>query len=388
MMVRLLDRIWVRFGLAVAVAIAVTLAVLTTSLLLFWKLEEARFYRTLPAEVRVEYDQLVAQGLDEGPRAMQIYGEYWRGDPWGSERFALLFALMLGLPFGLATGFWVSRLVTQPLASMAEAATRVAVGDFAVRAEGGHARGEMAEMVRDFNHMIDSLEALDRERRMTVASLSHELRTPLAVLSARLHAIVDGVIPGSDEEMKGLLQQSLHLGRLVTDLHTISLVSAGRLSLHSERLDLANLVQEELARFDTRLQEKGFEVDIQLPADAVPVRADLNRMRQIVGNLLENCLRYAVSGRWIGVVLTTRDGQVTLEFSDAGPGLPDTMRERPFQRFPNQPGGRHNGSGLGLSIVQSLVELQGGRVEVGTSARGGACIRIHFALVAEGADVA
>src|SRR5690606_1753986 len=118
------------------------------------------------------------------------------------------------------------RRVMQPLESMAEAANRVAVGDFTVRAHEGQARGEMAEMVRDFNHMIDSLEALDRERRMTVASLSHELRTPLAVLSARLHAIVDGVIPGTEQEMHGLLQQSLHLGRLVSDLHTISLASA------------------------------------------------------------------------------------------------------------------------------------------------------------------
>lgn len=382
-MVRLLDRIWVRFGLTVAVAIAVTLAVLSTSLLVFWRLEEGKFYRALPVEVRVEYDELVAQGLDEGPRAMQIYGEYWHGDPWGSERFALVFALMLGLPFGLATGFWASRLVTKPLASMAEAATRVAEGDLSVRADGGHARGEMAEMVRGFNHMIDSLEALDRERRVTVASLSHELRTPLAVLSARLHAIVDGVIPGSEEEMQGLLQQSLHLGRLVTDLHTISLASAGRLSLHCERLDMVGLVQEELERFGTRLKGKGFEVDIRLPAEAVLVQVDQSRMQQIIGNLLENCLRYAGSGRWIGVVLTAESGRATLEFSDAGPGLPDTMRERPFQRFPNQPGGRHNGSGLGLSIVQTLVELQGGHVEVDTSARGGACVRVHFNLVGD-----
>ena len=71
----------------------------------------------------------------------------------------------------------------------------------------------MAEMVRDFNHMIDSLETLDREQRVTLASISHELRTPIAVLSARLHAICDGVIPVSDEEMRGLLDQSLHLGR-------------------------------------------------------------------------------------------------------------------------------------------------------------------------------
>lgn len=379
-MARVLDRIWVRFGLAMGGTIAVTLLALTVSLLLFWKLEEDRFYRSLPTEIRLEYDQLSAQGLEEGPRAMQIYGEYWHGDPWGSERYALMFALMLGLPFGLAVGFWVSRLVTQPLDSMAEAANRVGVGDFTVRAHGGHARGEMAEMVRDFNHMIDSLETLDRERRMTVASLSHELRTPLAVLSARLHAIVDGVIPGSDEEMRGLLEQSLHLGRLVSDLHTISLAFAGRLSLQCEQIELAGLVQEELERFDARLRQKHFEVDLQLPQRAVTVLADRDRLRQIIGNLVENCLRYAASGRWIGVMLSVEDEHATLEISDAGPGLPMTMRERPFKPFPDETSGRRSVSGLGLSIVQALVELQGGSVSVETSGRGGASIRIRFAL--------
>ena len=126
----------------------------------------------------------------------------------------------------------------------------------------------MAEMVRDFNHMIDSLETLDREQRVTLASISHELRTPIAVLSARLHAICDGVIPVSDEEMRGLLDQSLHLGRLVADLHTLSLASVGRLSLQTRPVDLVALVGDALTSFEARLAEKGFEVDTQLPASA------------------------------------------------------------------------------------------------------------------------
>lgn len=380
-MARILDRIWVRFGLAVAIAIVVTLSVLAITQLLFWKYEEDRFYRSLPTDIRLEYDQLVVQGLEEGPRAMQIYGEYWQGDPWTREYLTLLFTLMVGLPFGLVSGFWVSRRVMQPLESMAEAANRVAVGDFTVRAHEGQARGEMAEMVRDFNHMIDSLEALDRERRMTVASLSHELRTPLAVLSARLHAIVDGVIPGSDQEMHGLLQQSLHLGRLVSDLHTISLASAGRLSLYCEQLDLVPLVAEELERFDARLEEKGFELEAELPQTPACVLVDPDRLRQIIGNLLENCLRYAAQGCWVGVSLELSDGQATLSISDAGPGLPESMRDRPFERFAQEPGSKRHASGLGLSIVQALVEQQGGSVIVGTSKRGGASVQMRFPLV-------
>ena len=160
------------------------------------------------------------------------------------------------------------------------------------------ARGEMAEMVRDFNHMIDSLETLDREQRVTLASISHELRTPIAVLSARLHAICDGVIPVSDEEMRGLLDQSLHLGRLVADLHTLSLASVGRLSLQTRPVDLVALVGDALTSFEARLAEKGFEVDTQLPASAQGklIMADPDRLRQIFANLVENALRHAPAG--------------------------------------------------------------------------------------------
>lgn len=384
-MARILDRIWIRFGLAVGVAIVVTLAVFSVSLLLFWELDESSFYQALPVQVRQEYDELVKKGLEEGPRAMQIYGEYWPGDPWSRERWALLFALMLGLPFGLVTGFWVSRLVTKPLGSIADTANRVAVGDFSVRAHGGYARGEMADMVRDFNRMIDSLEALDQERRTTVASLSHELRTPLAVLSARLYAIVDGVIPGTEDEMRGLLQQSLHLGRLVADLHTISMAHAGRLSLQCEQLDLSQFVGEELERLDARLLDKGFTVlTVQATLQESPamVFADPDRLRQILDNLVENCLRYAASGAWIGIEVRAEQSQIVWRIEDAGPGLPAGMREQPFRRFSQETGSRNHGSGLGLSIVQTLVEQQDGTVNISESLRGGVCVEIRFPVLA------
>lgn len=300
-MARKIDRIWVRFGIATAAIIFFMMALLTTSLLLFWRVEYSDFYQRLPQDVRVEFDDLNDRGLSESPRAMQIYAEYWVGDPIKGEQFSLLLTLIAGLPLGLGASFWVSRLVTQPLGSMAETAKRVAVGDFTVRALPGHARGEMADMVRDFNRMIDSLETLERERSATVASLSHELRTPLTILSTRLHAICDDVIPVSKDELRGLLDQSLHLGRLVDDLHTISMAFANRLSLHYEPLDLAQFIDAELNTYASRLAEQGMELERRIPAslgDAL-VMVDPDRIRQILSNLLENSLRYAHAGKWV-----------------------------------------------------------------------------------------
>ena len=103
-MARKLDRIWIRFGLAVSVTMTLMLAVLAGTQVMFWKIEHREFQQSLPVEVRAELDDLTARGLEDGPRAMQIYGEYWAVDPMRGEKLALLFTVLLGLPLAWRPG--------------------------------------------------------------------------------------------------------------------------------------------------------------------------------------------------------------------------------------------------------------------------------------------
>ena len=243
-------------------------------------------------------------------------------------------------------------------------------------------------MIEAFNGMVDSLETLEAERLATAASISYELRTPLTVLQARLHAICDGVIDGGPAEMKTLLAQVEHLGRLVGDLHTLSMADAGQLSLRRERIDLATLVGEVVDELRPQLQHSQMALSLELPMQdgngSTDIRADADRLRQITTNLINNALRHASSGHWLGVkVQTTQDAQgetwVKLDISDAGPGLAVDLQDRPFQRFAQVPGKRRReGSGLGLSIVKALVTSQGGTVSTGPSERGGALFTVQF----------
>lgn len=386
-MSRGLNRIWVRFGLWIAATVLSTIALLSVCAWAFSSVQYYQFYKTLPGPIQIELDQLNAQDLEDSPRAMQIYGQYWRGDMLFGEQVSLLIGLLVCLPFGLTVGFWVSRYVTRPLASIVEVAQRVEQGDFSARALADGTHGEMGDVVHTFNKMIDSLEELESERRATAASISHELRTPLAVLKARLHAICDGVIPADQAEFRTLLGQAEHLGRLVDDLHTLSMTEADQLSLEKHRLNLSELVGDTLAQLQPQLQAAHMQVELSLPAgDAESdIRADPDRMRQIVSNLVSNALRHASSGHWLGVEVKTLQDErgepwVQLEISDAGPGLPQELKTHPFQRFALAPGKRRReGSGLGLSIVRALTESQGGKVEADVSSKGGACFRLRFA---------
>ena len=243
-------------------------------------------------------------------------------------------------------------------------------------------------MIDAFNGMVDSLESLESERLATAAFISHELRTPLTVLQARLHAICDGVIDASPTEMHMLLSQVEHLGRLVGDLHTLSMADAGQLSLRKERVDLATLVSNVVDELRPHMQKQDMAVSLDLPMldgdDSTDIRADADRLRQITSNLISNVLRHASSGRWLGVKVHTQSDEqgtpwVLLEVSDAGPGLADDLRSHPFQRFAQLPGKRRReGSGLGLSIVHALVVSQGGTVDASRSERGGAQFTVRF----------
>lgn len=378
----LLQRIWVRFGLSIAATVVASMALLAGSVTLFSELQYRDFYNSLPTEVQHELDDLRDRGEQDGPRVMEIYGQYWRGDLFWGEKWSLAIGLVICLPVGLVVGFWVSRIVTQPLASMAEVASHVAEGDFSVRAQPGRLHDEMASTVRRFNQMIDSLERMAKERRATAASISHELRTPLAVLRARLHAICDGVIEADAAESRALLDQVEYLGRLVGDLHTLSMAEAGQLSLETGPVDLAELVRDALSVHAQRISDHGIALELRLPEAGSPawVVADPDRIRQILFNLVENVLSHAASGGWLGVEVSVSGSIATLRVNDAGPGLPAHMLERPFERFPHPAGRRGDGSGLGLSIVRALAERQHATVRVEGRPEGGSSFVVDLPL--------
>ena len=377
----LLDRIWVRFGLYIAGTLLATMALLAGSVAVFSEVQYRGFYRSLPLSVQHELDELQDKDQEDSPKALTIYSQYWQGDLLFGEKLSLMVGLLVCLPFGLAAGFLVSRAITQPLESMAEAATRVATGDFTVRATPARYRGEMSEMVDHFNQMTDALERMAREQRANAAAISHELRTPLTILQARLHAVCDGVINADPGEMRRLLEQAEHLGRLVDDLHTLSMADAGQISFESTRLDLVAFVQEVLSGHARRIAEGGLQLELEIPPSdgAATIEIDPDRMRQILVNLVENALRHARSGGWLGVNVAVDDGEALLSVSDLGPGLDASLLHQPFRRFVHGPM-QARGSGLGLSIVHALVVRQGGTVEVSNRPEGGACFQIRFPL--------
>ena len=266
-------------------------------------------------------------------------------------------ALALGMVQLLAHG------MTSPLREMAEAAGAMARGDYDRRVT-ATSRDEVGALGRAFNAMAAELEELDRERRDLVANVSHELRTPISALQAVLENIVDCVETVEPDTLRTMLRQVERLGRLVSQLLDLSRLESGALPLQRRRFALEPVL-EEAARAAV-LHGPPVAVDVSVEPRDLEANADLERVHQVLANLLENAVRYSPAGARVELNARRNGAGVVIEVADAGPGIADADRARVFDRFYRADTARSSasggGAGLGLSIARWIVDMHGGNI--------------------------
>jgi signal transduction histidine kinase len=287
-------------------------------------------------------------------------------------RRATWLAALTGILAAIILGAVVARYVTSPLRQMASAAARVGRGDLT----GGvpvPSEDDLGRLALAFNAMTADLRRLEEHRKHMTADIAHELRTPLAVLQANLEGMLDGVVDASPERLAALHTQVRLLSRLVDDLRDLSLAQAGRLVLNRMDTDLRALVTDAVAVLLPRAQEKGVALAARLDAgddlapDVPPLSIDRDRILQVIHNLLDNAIRHTPAGGSVAVSLGVTGQEVHLAVHDTGPGIPPEEVDRVFERFYRLDASRaraSGGTGLGLSVVKSLVDAHGGRVWV------------------------
>lgn len=285
---------------------------------------------------------------------------------------ALLAGVLLLL--ALAGAVWLARQWVRPLHAMQEATARIAQGELAVRV--GVVRGdEIGDLVRNVNAMAESLQRIEGARRRWLADLSHELRTPLTVLRGDIEALVDGVRPLTAQAVTMLREDVLRLGRLVEELHLLAIADLQPLPCHFGHADAAQIVREAVQRHARAAAEAGLVLqEMDVPAHAVPVLWDATRIAQLLGNLLQNSLRYTDAPGTVAVSLQLLGERVQVCVDDTAPGVPDADLARVFEPLwrADPARGRHDGgSGLGLAICEAIAKAHGGHIRASASALGG-----------------
>jgi two-component system OmpR family sensor kinase/two-component system sensor histidine kinase BaeS len=300
-------------------------------------------------------------------------------------RQMLVIGAALAGGLGLVLGLAVSRSLTAPLRRLAEAARAVAGGDLSQRVQASGS-AEVAEVAQAFNEMAEELGEAERLRQNLIADVAHELRTPLSVLQGNLQAILDDVYSLDKAEILRLYDETRLLSRLVDDLRELALADAGQLRLNLLPTAVAQMVRATTESLSAAAEAHRVTLTAEVPDDLPVVQADPDRVAQILHNLLHNALHHTPAGGSITVRATLTESAVEVAVADTGDGIASEDLPHVFDRFWRADPSRvrvdswAGSTGLGLSIAQSLVEAQGGRIWVESEPGQGATFRFTVPL--------
>jgi two-component system sensor histidine kinase BaeS len=324
---------------------------------------------------------VVAQPFSTGDRGtvVVVIGTTLELVPWGEVLLRLAWALVLAVLLAALLAGSFARFAGRRLEALRDASGDIAGGDLAARVE-VDGDDEVAQVAVAFNEMARQLEAARRREREFLVSVGHDLRTPLTTITGYSEAIEEGrVTPEEMARVASVLRtEASRLGRLVEDLMLLARIEAREFSLRPEPVDLAGHLKGVLEGFRERADSARVRLDFDL-ADVGAVDIDPDRIAQVVGNLLENALRYTPEAGSVMLRLERRPTGLMIEVADSGTGMDQSDVPHIFERLyvatryrPVRP----EGSGLGLSIVRELVEAMGGTTEVESAPGKGTTIRV------------
>jgi signal transduction histidine kinase len=223
------------------------------------------------------------------------------------------------------------------------------------------------QMARRIGEQWRALTRQDRERRELVANISHDLRTPLSSLHGYLETLsLKADALGDTDRRRYLaiaLAQSAKVGRLAQALFELARLEHGMVAPEREAFSLADLLQDVFEKFELAAESRGVELRASIPPRLASVVADVAMIERVLTNLLDNAIRHTPPGGEIEVALANVDGKVSVTVSDTGPGIPGALREALFQR-PFSSGGAQRGGGLGLLIVQRMLQLHESQIRL------------------------
>lgn len=326
--------------------------------------------------------RLFAQGAQDGGWVVIGHGLAQRDRELAALRRLLLTGgpILLLVTSGLA---WVLAAASlHPVEQLRQGAAHLSDDSPHLRLPVPRTRDEIARLAETLNDLLARLEDAREKERRILDDASHELRTPLAILSIETELALRR--SRTPEELRASLENaakvSQDLNRLAEDLLVLSRSNRGILEVHRERTNLSALVAQSVASLATMAEQKEVTLRVDAPPD-VEAEIDRLRLRQALGNLLENAIHHSPPHGRVTVSLTRGDGLLSLRVSDEGEGFPPAFIDAAFDAFTRADAARtrHNGgAGLGLAIVKGVAEAHGGSVVAGNRPGGGAQVTISF----------
>ena len=276
-------------------------------------------------------------------------------------KIAALAAGVLALSGIVVFLFVRSRL--KPLKQLETAAATIAEGDFSVQVDEKRGDRELREVSHAFNMMTKKLRGVEENRREFVSNVSHELRSPITSIRGFAEGMADGVIPEEEHPayLRLVADESKRLSGLIDDLLALSRLERDDAEPEMTVFDVNEMLRRAVIRRMNDLEEKRIEISCESEEDRCMVRADSDRIEQVVINLLDNAIKFTPEGGRISLESAVKGDTVEVTVRDNGCGVAPEDREKIFDRFftANKAHTSGSGNGLGLSICKRIMDMHG-----------------------------
>lgn len=279
-----------------------------------------------------------------------------------------MWAILLSVLIAYVVLYFQIRRISRPLKEISEAAKTIAGGEFQKRLK-INTQDEIEELSTSFNHMAESLEKIEENRRNLVANISHDLRSPMTSIRGFVEGILDGTIPEDKHGhyLKIVQEESKRLIKITNDLLELSNMQQGKIEIRKSTFELNEVIRRALIAFEKRISEKQLDVSLVIHEEKTHVVSDQILLERVLSNLLDNAVKFTPQGGQLNIRTWEENDHILLEMMNTGTAIDSEELKRIWERFHKGDSSRgeyRTGFGLGLAIVKEIISKLEERIRV------------------------
>lgn len=302
----------------------------------------------------------------------------------------LFFISFFGVAFMIISGTYFIKSIVAPISEICYKSKLIAQGDFSVKISKKY-DDEIGELSDSINYMAEELDASEKMKNEFISSVSHELRTPLTAIKgwAETMQICDASTDSSTikKGLNTIVKEAARLSWIVDELLDFSSIKEKRINLIKEKIDILAELAEAVYMFKERAENEKKSLMYNEPKILPPVLGDKNRLRQVFINIIDNALKYTSEGGGVSVTAGVNENMVYVSVTDNGCGIPAEHLPNVTKKF-YKANYLQRGSGIGLAVVDEIVTLHGGSLDIISEENFGTTVTVNFPILKEDTDAA
>lgn len=326
---------------------------------------------------------LEKEGIHLGVVTLGYYGPYYLLD--ADIQFIdilntlLVIVALVFLGIAILIGYFIASRLSKPIQEVTQKTKEIEQGYCNCRINVNSSTTEIQGLIHSVNALATTLESQHNIKKRMANNYAHEFRTPLAAIQSTIEGIIDGVFEATPERLENIRQEILRLSRMVNQIDRLVELESDEMILHKTKVNLKNLIKQIVATFEGQYMEKNIHVVMRL--EESEIEADCDQIGSVITNLVSNAIRYTNPDGKIELILKNKKDHVVVTVSDTGIGISPEDKTLIFERLYRTDASRSRvsgGSGIGLSIVKTIILNHSGEIDVWSEVNQGTTFTIKL----------